>query len=147
MAAAFKDRCEAEVRARESVRFQPFPSDFLPISGHGHCFQQLKPSRFLSALLFFAGAGFVTDNMWGSRKFLHATEWLEIVIIVIVFIVVGQSMIWAVLAGVPLGSVHEQGLDITCCILYVYSLMASRNKVYRHVIILNKRNLIYSIYI
>lgn len=58
--------------------------------------------------------------MWGSRKFLHATEWLEIVIIVIVFIVVGQSMIWAVLAGVPLGSVHKQGLDITCCILYVY---------------------------
>eukprot|EP00435_Cladocopium_sp_Y103_P037621 s3103_g10.t1 len=61
------------------------------------------PKLFLSALLFFAGAGFVTDNMWGSRKFLHVNEWLEIVIIVIVFIVAGQ-LIWAVLAGVFLGS-------------------------------------------
>ena len=38
------------------------------------------PKLFLSALLFFAGAGFVTDNMWGSRKFLHFSEWLEIVV-------------------------------------------------------------------
>ncbi|CAL1139877.1 unnamed protein product, partial [Cladocopium goreaui] len=62
------------------------------------------PKLFLSALLFFAGAGFVTDNMWGSRKFLHVNEWLEIVIIVIVFIVAGQ-LIWAVLAGVILSGI------------------------------------------
>jgi len=62
------------------------------------------PKLFLSALLFFAGAGFVTDNMSGSRKFLHVNEWLEIVIIVIVFIVAGQ-LIWAVLAGVILSGI------------------------------------------
>lgn len=63
------------------------------------------PKFFLSALLFFAGAGFVTDNLWGSRKFLHVSEWLEIVIIVIVFIIAGQSMIFAVLTGVLLSGV------------------------------------------
>ncbi|CAJ1438716.1 unnamed protein product, partial [Effrenium voratum] len=74
------------------------------------------PKLFLSALLFFAGAGFVIDNMYGSRKFLHLSEWLEIVawmtwksisafvrkvIIIIVFIASGQ-LIFAVLAGVQL---------------------------------------------
>ncbi|CAE7247852.1 unnamed protein product, partial [Symbiodinium sp. CCMP2456] len=63
------------------------------------------PKLFLSALLFFAGAGFVTDNMWGSRKFLHFSEWMEIVVILIVFIAVGQSMIWAVVAGLVLSAI------------------------------------------
>ena len=62
------------------------------------------PKPFLSALLFFAGAGFVTDNMWGSRKFLHFSEWMEIVVILIVFIALGQSMIWAVVAGLILSA-------------------------------------------
>ncbi|CAJ1384837.1 unnamed protein product [Effrenium voratum] len=62
------------------------------------------PKLFLSALLFFAGAGFVIDNMYGSRKFLHLSEWLEIVIIIIVFIASGQ-LIFAVLAGVLLAAV------------------------------------------
>ncbi|CAE7368516.1 unnamed protein product [Symbiodinium microadriaticum] len=59
------------------------------------------PKLFLSALLFFAGAGFVTDNMWGSRKFLHFSEWMEIVVVLIVFIAAGQ-LIWAVVAGLVL---------------------------------------------
>lgn len=41
-------------------------------------FSSCPAPSFLSALLFFAGAGFVTDNLWGSRKFLHVSEWLEI---------------------------------------------------------------------
>ena len=35
------------------------------------------PRFFLSSLLFFAGAGFVCENLRGSRKFLTLTKWIE----------------------------------------------------------------------
>mmetsp|Transcript_85513 Transcript_85513/g.151322 ORF Transcript_85513/g.151322 Transcript_85513/m.151322 type:complete len:1357 (-) Transcript_85513:177-4247(-) len=62
------------------------------------------PRPFLSALLYMAGAGFVTENLWGSRKYLHLSEWLEIVAILAVFILSGQ-LILAVLAGILLAGV------------------------------------------
>jgi len=56
------------------------------------------PRWFLSTLLFFAGAGFVAENLWGSRKFLSHAEWLEILFIVVVFIAT-DALIYAVVAG------------------------------------------------
>lgn len=56
------------------------------------------PRWFLSTLLFFAGAGFVAENLWGSRRYLSHSEWLEILFIVVVFIVT-DMLIWAVAAG------------------------------------------------
>jgi MFS superfamily sulfate permease-like transporter len=59
------------------------------------------PRFFLTALLFFAGSGFVAENLWGSRKFLSFLEWLEILIILAVFIFSGK-LLYAVAAGVLL---------------------------------------------
>jgi len=56
------------------------------------------PRFFLSTLLFFAGAGFVAENLWGSRKYLSLMEWSEILIILAVFAFSG-SLLYAVLAG------------------------------------------------
>eukprot|EP00928_Gymnodinium_smaydae_P046818 TRINITY_DN3120_c0_g1_i2.p1 TRINITY_DN3120_c0_g1~~TRINITY_DN3120_c0_g1_i2.p1 ORF type:complete len:1305 (-),score=253.39 TRINITY_DN3120_c0_g1_i2:1124-4846(-) len=64
----------------------------------------LLPRFFLSALLFFAGAGFVAENLWGSRQFLSFREWMQILIILIVFILT-EALLYAVVAGA-----------ILCCI-------------------------------
>ena len=36
------------------------------------------PRFFLSMLLFFAGAGFIAENLWGSRVYLTKMEWVEV---------------------------------------------------------------------
>jgi MFS superfamily sulfate permease-like transporter len=56
------------------------------------------PRFFLSTMLFFAGAGFVAENLWGSRKYLSVPEWIEIIIILFVFILSGQ-LLYAVITG------------------------------------------------
>jgi len=56
------------------------------------------PRFFLGTLLFFAGAGFVAENLWGSRKYLSFREWIQILIILAVFIATG-GLLYAVLAG------------------------------------------------
>merc|ERR1719498_387187 len=48
------------------------------------------PRFFLSTLLFFAGSGFVAENLWGSRKYLSIGEWLQIFLILGVFIALGS---------------------------------------------------------
>ncbi|CAK0904983.1 unnamed protein product, partial [Prorocentrum cordatum] len=57
------------------------------------------PRFFLSMLLFFAGAGFVAENLYGSSKYMSFKEWLEVVGILFVFIISGQ-LIYAVAVGV-----------------------------------------------
>jgi len=57
------------------------------------------PRLFLSALLFFAGTGFVCENLWGSRQYLVFIEWLEILLILGVFIITGQ-LLPAVIVGI-----------------------------------------------
>ena len=61
----------------------------------------LLPRLFLGILLFFAGAGFVCENLWGSRKYLSVREWGQILFILTVFIFSGD-MLYAVLFGVIL---------------------------------------------
>jgi len=56
------------------------------------------PRFFLSALLFFAGAGFVAENLWGSRKYLSFPEWMQVVAILAVFVVM-NSLLHAVIVG------------------------------------------------
>jgi len=56
------------------------------------------PRFFLSTLLFFAGSGFVAENLWGSRKYLSTAEWQQIFIILAVFILTG-SLLYAVILG------------------------------------------------
>jgi MFS superfamily sulfate permease-like transporter/Ca2+-binding EF-hand superfamily protein/CRP-like cAMP-binding protein len=56
------------------------------------------PRFFLGMLLFFAGAGFVAENLWGSRKYLSFREWGQILVILIIF-VVSKSLLIAVVAG------------------------------------------------
>eukprot|EP00440_Ansanella_granifera_P063965 gb/GFBE01069349.1/.p1 GENE.gb/GFBE01069349.1/~~gb/GFBE01069349.1/.p1 ORF type:complete len:1475 (+),score=346.26 gb/GFBE01069349.1/:1-4425(+) len=62
------------------------------------------PRFFLSALLFFAGAGFVCENLWGSRKFLSFVEWLEILLILAVFILTNQ-LLPAVVVGILVAAI------------------------------------------
>eukprot|EP00928_Gymnodinium_smaydae_P099586 TRINITY_DN9547_c0_g1_i1.p1 TRINITY_DN9547_c0_g1~~TRINITY_DN9547_c0_g1_i1.p1 ORF type:complete len:1303 (-),score=213.68 TRINITY_DN9547_c0_g1_i1:1048-4380(-) len=73
------------------------------------------PRFFLSALLFFAGSGFVAENLWGSRHFLSYSEWLHIFLILSVFILSGQ-LLWAVVVGCII-----TGLDF----LYQYSKVST----------------------
>jgi len=56
------------------------------------------PKAFLSSLLFFAGAGFVAENLWGSRKYLTMPEWMEVLLIVGVFIIT-KKILYAVIVG------------------------------------------------
>eukprot|EP00927_Polykrikos_kofoidii_P016831 TRINITY_DN17633_c0_g1_i1.p1 TRINITY_DN17633_c0_g1~~TRINITY_DN17633_c0_g1_i1.p1 ORF type:complete len:1491 (-),score=256.50 TRINITY_DN17633_c0_g1_i1:185-4657(-) len=56
------------------------------------------PRFWLGTLLFFAGAGFVAENLWGSRKFLNFHEWMQIFIIV-GFFILSDSLLYAVLIG------------------------------------------------
>merc|ERR1719453_2894009 len=56
------------------------------------------PRFFLSTLLFFAGSGFVAENLWGSRKYLSIGEWLQIFVVLGVFIALG-SLLYAVIIG------------------------------------------------
>lgn len=56
------------------------------------------PRFFLSTLLFFAGSGFVAENLWGSRKYLSIAEWLQIFVILLVFIA-SASLLYAVIVG------------------------------------------------
>mmetsp|Transcript_63589 Transcript_63589/g.176882 ORF Transcript_63589/g.176882 Transcript_63589/m.176882 type:complete len:1421 (-) Transcript_63589:166-4428(-) len=62
------------------------------------------PKAFLSSLLFFAGAGFVAENLWGSRKYLSMLEWMEVLLIVGVFIIT-KKIIYAVVVGGVLTSI------------------------------------------
>jgi len=62
------------------------------------------PRFFLSCLLFFAGAGFVCENLWGSRKYLTFLEWMEIVVILLVFVLSGSLLI-AVIIGAFLAGI------------------------------------------
>jgi len=59
------------------------------------------PRFFLGTLLFFAGAGFVAENLWGSRKYLSMAEWGQILLILAVFIM-AQDLLYAVIVGVVL---------------------------------------------
>jgi MFS superfamily sulfate permease-like transporter/Ca2+-binding EF-hand superfamily protein/CRP-like cAMP-binding protein len=56
------------------------------------------PRFFLGILLFFAGAGFVAENLWGSRKHLSLHEWMQIIAILVVFILTGE-LGYAILVG------------------------------------------------
>jgi len=58
------------------------------------------PRFFISSLLFFAGSGFVAENLWGSRGTNSLLEWFEIVLIVITFILSGQLVIAVAVGGV-----------------------------------------------
>mmetsp|Transcript_65921 Transcript_65921/g.169648 ORF Transcript_65921/g.169648 Transcript_65921/m.169648 type:complete len:1614 (-) Transcript_65921:40-4881(-) len=62
------------------------------------------PRLFLGSLLFFAGAGFVCENLWGSRKYLRFEEWVEILVIVGIFVLTGQ-LLYAVGVGLLLTGV------------------------------------------
>mmetsp|Transcript_103888 Transcript_103888/g.300473 ORF Transcript_103888/g.300473 Transcript_103888/m.300473 type:complete len:1397 (-) Transcript_103888:30-4220(-) len=59
------------------------------------------PRFFLSTLLFFAGSGFVAENLWGSRKYLSLGEWFQILVILGVFII-AKDLLYAVLVGILL---------------------------------------------
>ncbi|CAK0863263.1 unnamed protein product [Prorocentrum cordatum] len=59
------------------------------------------PRFFLGMLLFFAGAGFVAENLYGSSKYMSFKEWLEVIAILLVFIISGQ-LIYAVGVGILL---------------------------------------------
>merc|ERR1719253_2468087 len=76
------------------------------------------PRFFLTSLLFFAGSGFVAENLWGSRKYLSFFEWLEILIILAVFILTGK-LLYAVTAGVLLCGItfikRYAGVPVLCC--------------------------------
>jgi len=56
------------------------------------------PRFFLGSLLFFAGSGFVAENLWGSRHFLSTIEWCQVLIILAVFILAGD-LLYAVVVG------------------------------------------------
>jgi MFS superfamily sulfate permease-like transporter/CRP-like cAMP-binding protein len=57
------------------------------------------PRFFLSTLLFFAGAGFIAENLWGSRKFLSVYEWLQVLMIIALFIFSGSLLLAVILGG------------------------------------------------
>mmetsp|Transcript_40459 Transcript_40459/g.93012 ORF Transcript_40459/g.93012 Transcript_40459/m.93012 type:complete len:1420 (+) Transcript_40459:129-4388(+) len=57
------------------------------------------PRFFISSLLFFAGSGFVAENLWGSRGTNSSLEWLEILLIVGVFVLTGQLVIAVAVGG------------------------------------------------
>jgi len=57
------------------------------------------PRVFLGSLLFFAGAGFVAENLWGSRKYLTMLEWMEILLIVGVFVITNKILAAVVVGG------------------------------------------------
>eukprot|EP00929_Paragymnodinium_shiwhaense_P064921 TRINITY_DN3259_c0_g1_i3.p1 TRINITY_DN3259_c0_g1~~TRINITY_DN3259_c0_g1_i3.p1 ORF type:complete len:1673 (+),score=413.05 TRINITY_DN3259_c0_g1_i3:114-5132(+) len=57
------------------------------------------PRFFLGILLFFAGAGFVCENLWGSRKYLSRHEWSEILGILAVFIITEQLLPAVIVGG------------------------------------------------
>eukprot|EP00930_Biecheleria_cincta_P027586 TRINITY_DN19351_c0_g1_i1.p1 TRINITY_DN19351_c0_g1~~TRINITY_DN19351_c0_g1_i1.p1 ORF type:complete len:1295 (-),score=236.00 TRINITY_DN19351_c0_g1_i1:83-3967(-) len=59
------------------------------------------PRFFLGIMLFFAGAGFVAENLWGSRVYLAFREWLQIFAILAVFIIF-EKLLYAVMTGVIL---------------------------------------------
>jgi len=61
------------------------------------------PRFFLGMLLFFAGAGFVAENLWGSRKYLSLREWSQILVILAVFIATGQLLIAVIVGGLLTG--------------------------------------------
>jgi Ca2+-binding EF-hand superfamily protein len=56
------------------------------------------PRFFLGILLFFAGTGFVAENLWGSRMFLSFREWIQILVILAVFIIT-DTLLYAVIVG------------------------------------------------
>jgi len=58
----------------------------------------LLPRVFLSTLLFFAGSGFIAENLWGSRFYLGKDEWVQVLLVLAVFVVSG-SLLYAVIAG------------------------------------------------
>jgi len=57
------------------------------------------PRFFISSLLFFAGSGFVAENLWGSRRYLSLIEWMEVIIILVVFVITGQLLVAVVVGG------------------------------------------------
>merc|ERR1719502_974376 len=61
------------------------------------------PRFFLGMLLFFAGAGFVAENLWGSRKYLSFREWGQILAILFVFIAAKSILIAVVVGGLLTG--------------------------------------------
>eukprot|EP00930_Biecheleria_cincta_P041895 TRINITY_DN28797_c0_g1_i1.p1 TRINITY_DN28797_c0_g1~~TRINITY_DN28797_c0_g1_i1.p1 ORF type:complete len:1451 (+),score=263.61 TRINITY_DN28797_c0_g1_i1:127-4353(+) len=58
----------------------------------------LQPRFFLSMLLFFAGSGFVAENLYGSGKYLTQREWMQVFIILGVFIF-SEQLLYAVVVG------------------------------------------------
>eukprot|EP00928_Gymnodinium_smaydae_P032492 TRINITY_DN23520_c0_g1_i1.p1 TRINITY_DN23520_c0_g1~~TRINITY_DN23520_c0_g1_i1.p1 ORF type:complete len:1437 (+),score=303.86 TRINITY_DN23520_c0_g1_i1:268-4311(+) len=67
------------------------------------------PRIFMGMLLFFAGAGFVVENLWGSQKFLSLREWGHIVVILAVFVMTGELLIAVIVGGLL------TGLDFIIC--------------------------------
>eukprot|EP00928_Gymnodinium_smaydae_P002165 TRINITY_DN10765_c0_g2_i4.p1 TRINITY_DN10765_c0_g2~~TRINITY_DN10765_c0_g2_i4.p1 ORF type:complete len:1488 (+),score=352.65 TRINITY_DN10765_c0_g2_i4:76-4539(+) len=62
------------------------------------------PRFFIGVLLFFAGSGFVAENLWGSRKFLSIPEWIQVLGIVGTFIFTGQLTYAVVVGGLLCGA-------------------------------------------
>ena len=56
------------------------------------------PRIFLGIMLFFAGTGFVVENLWNSWKLLSMSEWLVVLTISFIFITT-QSLLYAVIIG------------------------------------------------
>lgn len=56
------------------------------------------PRIFLGMLLFFGGSGFVAEHLWGSKEYLSVIEWIQVFLILTVFII-SDDIVYAVLFG------------------------------------------------
>ena len=63
----------------------------------------ILPRFFLGGLLFFAGLGFLVENLWDARQYLSKKEWVTVWIILILFLVFG--LLIAVIAGIGLAAI------------------------------------------
>jgi len=61
------------------------------------------PRLFLGMLLFFGGSGFVAEHLWGSRDYLSFLEWMQVFIILGVFILTDEILYSVTLGGVLCG--------------------------------------------
>lgn len=56
------------------------------------------PRLFIGMLLFFGGAAFVAEHLWGSKEYLSFIEWVQVFMILGVFIFTGE-IVYAMLLG------------------------------------------------
>jgi len=61
------------------------------------------PRIFLGMLLFFGGSAFVAEHLWGSKEYLSFIEWVQVCLILGVFIFTGEIMYAMLLGGIMCG--------------------------------------------